>query len=97
MFEFRTILKTLVRHEVDFILVGGLAGVLQGAPVNTKDVDILYSLATANPERLMNALIELEARFRADPRNLTPNLSHLNSKGHKLLATDRSEKEADAA
>lgn len=35
MFQFRAILKTLVEHEVEFILVGGLAGVLQGAPVNT--------------------------------------------------------------
>lgn len=87
MFQFRTILKALVAHDVEFILVGGLAGVLQGAPVNTKDVDILYSLEEPNPERLMNALIGLDARFRDDPRNISPNLSHLNSKGHKLLTT----------
>lgn len=53
MFQFRTILKTLVEHDVDFILVGGLAGVLQGAPVNTKDVDILYSLTPPNPALLL--------------------------------------------
>jgi len=87
MFEFRKILKTLVEQDVDFILVGGLAGVLQGAPVNTKDVNILYSLAPPNPERLLGALVKLGAKFRGDPRNLAPNLSHLNSKGHKLLAT----------
>lgn len=87
MFQFRAILKTLVKHDVDFILVGGLAGVLQGAPVNTRDVDVLYSLHPPNPERLMKALVELGARFRADSRNLAPDISHLNSKGHKLLTT----------
>lgn len=87
MFQFRTILATLVQHDVDFILVGGLAGVLQGAPVNTKDVDILYSLAEPNPQRLLGALEKLGAKFRGDPRNLAPNLSHLRSTGHKLLST----------
>lgn len=87
MFQFRTILKTLVEHEVDFILVGGLAGVLQGAPVNTKDVDILYSLTPPNPERLLAAVEQLGAEFRGDPRKLAPALSHLESKGHKLFTT----------
>jgi hypothetical protein len=87
MFQFRTILAALVKHEVDFILVGGLAGVLQGAPVNTRDVDVLYSLKEPNPERLMRALVELDAKFRGDPRNLAPSLSHLTSTGHKLLST----------
>ena len=31
-----------------FILVGGLAAVLNGAPVNTFDVDIVHSRDTAN-------------------------------------------------
>ncbi len=35
------ILVTLVRHEVRFIAVGGIAAVLRGAPVNTRDVDIV--------------------------------------------------------
>jgi predicted nucleotidyltransferase len=87
MFRFGAILKTLVEHNVDFILVGGLAGVLQGAPINNKDVDILYSLTPPNPIRLQGALSELCAKFRGDARNLTPDLSHLYSTGHKLLTT----------
>lgn len=87
MFEFRKLLQTLVEHEVDFILVGGLAGVLQGAPITTNDVDILYSLAAPHPARLLTALQTLNAHFRSDSRRLIPDLSHLNSPGHKLLAT----------
>lgn|SRR5690606_20098849 len=85
--ELRRILEVLASHEVDFIVVGGLAAVLQGAPTTTYDVDIVYSLAKPNQEKLLRALEELDAIFRGDPRRLRPNLSHLDSKGHKLLTT----------
>lgn len=85
--ELRRILEVLASHEVDFVVVGGLAAVLQGAPTTTYDVDIVYSLAKPNQEKLLRALEELDATFRGDPRRLRPNLSHLDSKGHKLLTT----------
>jgi hypothetical protein len=81
------ILVTLAKHDVRFIAVGGIAAVLRGAPVHTRDVDIVYDLAEDNVARLLAALTELEAFFRDDPRNLRPNESHLRSKGHKLLRT----------
>jgi hypothetical protein len=87
MAQFRAILKTLVEHEVEFILVGGLAAVLQGAPVTTHDVDIVYSRGPHNLARLLRALRSMDAVFRADRRRLRPNESHLASAGHKLLET----------
>lgn len=87
-FSFRRVLQTLAEHGVEFIVVGGLAGVLQGAPVNTNDVDILYSLRSPNPERLLAALQAMKAAFRDDPRSLAPNISHLVSRGRKLLTTE---------
>lgn len=36
-------LKELVRHNVDFMIVGLSAAALQGAPVNTQDVDLWFS------------------------------------------------------
>jgi hypothetical protein len=80
-------LGVLAEHKVDFIVVGGIAGVLQGAPIHTSDLDIVYSLESSNQERLLAALRELKAVFRADSRRLHPNLSHLSSRGHKLLTT----------
>lgn len=87
MTDFHRILKTLADANVDFIVVGGVAAVLQGAPIHTKDLDILYSLETANQVRLLGALQQLGAVFRDDPRRMEPNLSHLASRGHKLLTT----------
>ncbi|GAC1562247.1 MAG: hypothetical protein NVS3B10_19660 [Polyangiales bacterium] len=81
------ILRTLVRREVRFIVVGGTAGVLQGAPIHTLDLDIVYAIDEENVACLDAALRELGAIFRGDSRKLAPNPSHLRSRGHKLLVT----------
>jgi hypothetical protein len=82
-----SIIFALVTHDVEFIVVGGMAAVLQGAPVHTIDLDIVYALSDANISRLERALTELGAVFRDDPRKIAPNRSHLQSRGHKLLQT----------
>lgn len=67
------ILRTLVRHGVDFIMVEGMAGALQGAPVHTQDIDIVHARTAENIERLLAALRELDAWFRMDlNRKLAP-------------------------
>jgi hypothetical protein len=76
--------------------VGGTA-VLQGAPVHTIDLDIVYALSESNIVRLELALIELAAVFRDDPRRIAPNRSHLQSRGHKLLQTTAGPLDALAA
>lgn len=81
------ILRVLVGHRVDFIVVGGLAAVIQGVPVVTFDLDIVYARDPDNVARLSAALVALDAEFRDDPRRLRPNRSHLESAGHKLLKT----------
>lgn len=81
------ILRTLRRYEVDFIVVGGMAAVIGGAPIVTQDVDILRSSTAANVERLLAALTDLDAVFRGDARRLRPNVSHLVGPGHLLLST----------
>ncbi len=87
MFNFRALVKVLVEHEVEFAIVGGMAGVMQGAPIHTQDLDILYSLSGENPARLLDALKELNSEFWGDARKLRPTLSHMESRGHKLIAT----------
>jgi hypothetical protein len=81
------IARILVEHRVEFIIVGGMAAVLQGAPVHTIDLDIVYARTEDNIARLMDALRALEATFRTDARRLVPNETHLRSAGHKLLQT----------
>jgi hypothetical protein len=39
--DLSAIIEGLVKADVKFILVGGLAAVIQGAPITTMDVDIV--------------------------------------------------------
>ena len=72
----------------EFILVGGLAAVLNGAPMYTFDIDVVHSRDPANIDRLRPVLEGLDAVFRIQPeRRLKPNSSHLASAGHLNLIT----------
>ena len=87
--DFLGILKVLSEHKVDFIIVGGICGVLHGAPVSTFDLDLVHSRSKKNISRLMKALEVLEACYRGrEDRNLKPGLDHLVSAGHQLLLTN---------
>jgi hypothetical protein len=54
----------LDRHGVRYIVIGGFAGDLLGAPLNTNDLDICYERTAPNLERLAAALAELKATLR---------------------------------
>jgi hypothetical protein len=60
--SFVAILKTLAAHRVEFIIVGGVAAVLQGASLVTFDLDLVHSRAPENLARLLAALGEMDAR-----------------------------------
>jgi hypothetical protein len=64
--EFRptVLLRLLVQAEIDFVVIGGVAIVVQANPRFTRDVDICYATDTANLERLGTLLVSLEARLR---------------------------------
>jgi hypothetical protein len=64
--EFRpgALLKRLVAHGVDFVVVGGIAMVAHGSARNTNDLDICYATDPANLEALGAAMLELGARLR---------------------------------
>jgi hypothetical protein len=69
-------------------VVGGLAAVLNGAPVNTFDLDIVHSREPSNIARILQVLETLDAVFRMQPeRRLRPTASHLTSSGHLNLIT----------
>src|SRR6186997_2802829 len=58
------ILAVLDRHQIQYVLIGGLAAILYGAPHVTTDVDIVPQEDRRNLERLSEALTELNARIR---------------------------------
>lgn len=86
--KFRDALEILAKHGVEFVVVGGVAAVLNGAPLATFDLDVVHARSPENLARLVAALIELEAHYR-DPggRDLRPELSALAGDGHHLLLT----------
>jgi len=58
------IFACLDRHDVQYVLIGGLAAVLHGSPLATFDADICPAREPANLRRLAAALVELDARIR---------------------------------
>lgn len=82
------IIRRLVEHGVDFIVIGGVAAVGRGAPVSTFDLDVVHSTAPDNVSRLLKALEELDGYYHMQPDlHLRPARSHLESPGHRLLLT----------
>lgn len=82
------ILEGLSAAGVKFILVGGLAAVVQGAPVTTIDVDIVHDQSPENISRLLNFLKSIDAfHRRPDNKVLEPVEGDLSGMGHALFTT----------
>lgn len=64
------ILKTLDRHGVRFVIIGGIAGRLWGSTIVTNDLDICYGRDRANLQALAAALRELKAKLRGVDRDV---------------------------
>ena len=60
------IFAELAAHDVDYVLIGGLAAVLHGSTAMTNDADIVPSPESANVERVSAALVSLKARLRSE-------------------------------
>lgn len=70
IFDPLRILKTLDRHEVKFVIIGGIAGRLWGSTTVTNDLDICYARDSANLASLSAALRELKVKLRGADRDL---------------------------
>ena len=78
-FDPEPILRVLEKHGVDFVLIGGLAGLAHGSQYPTQDTDIAYQRKTDNLQKLASALLELGATLRGAPKDLpfTPDVRTL--------------------
>jgi hypothetical protein len=63
-------IEALADAKVDFVLIGGLAGIAHGSAYPTYDLDIMYSRDRSNLERLANVLSDLGATLRGAPPDL---------------------------
>ena len=68
--DFAGLLAALADHNVEFVVVGGVALVLHGSARTTADLDICYSRDLENLERLAAALLAAHPRLRGAPAGL---------------------------
>lgn len=82
------LIEALTSAGVEFIVVGGGAAVLHGAPITTRDLDIVPRRGEQNVDRLAALLESLDTLVR-DPagRRLRPNRRALGGTGQFLLST----------
>lgn len=79
------LVQALLGAGVEFIVVGGAAAVLHGAPITTQDLDIVHRRTPENVRRLSELLSDLDATFRG--RDLRPTADLLAGSGQLNLST----------
>ena len=65
--ELEPLLDRLIEHEVEFVVIGGLAAVTHGASVRTQDLDICCPFTIDNLMRLQQAIADLHPVHRMTP------------------------------
>ena len=86
--DLSAILEGLLEAEIKFILVGGLAAVVQGAPVTTMDVDIVHNRSPENISKLIAFLKSIDATYRRpDDKVIGPKEGDISGMGYFLFTT----------
>jgi hypothetical protein len=70
MIEFRSLLESLHRNDVAFVIVGGIAATLHGSARLTFDLDIVYERTPENLNRVVAALTPFTPYLRGAPAGL---------------------------
>lgn len=86
--DLSAIIEGLLKSDIQFILVGGLAAVIQGAPLTTMDVDIVHHQSLENISRLFTFLTSIDAIHRRPDDKIIPlKREDLSGLGHILSST----------
>ena len=56
----KDVFESFQKHEVRYMVIGGIAAVLYGVPRATFDLDILIEPTPQNTQRLLDALLDAE-------------------------------------
>lgn len=82
------LIERLTADGIEFIVIGGAAVFLHGAPLPTRDLDIVPEPSETNLRRLASTLAELDAIVREPgDRSLRPTLTLLQTSRQLLLRT----------
>jgi hypothetical protein len=86
--DFISLLERLVEAGVDFVVVGGFAGIVHGCTYVTQDVDICCDFSPANLLALQKAVSKLHPVHRMTPKRRKLELTEESSKQFKNLYLD---------
>ena len=64
------LLERLLRHEVEFVVIGGYAAMAHGSTYVTFDVDVCTPLTGTNLERIHTAFADLHPYHRMTPQEI---------------------------
>lgn len=56
--RFQDVFASFQKHEVKYVVIGGIAAILYGVPRATFDLDILIEATPGNAQRLLDAMLE---------------------------------------
>jgi hypothetical protein len=93
--DFVNLLERLVSQGVEFIIVGGFAGVVHGCTYVTQDVDICCDFSPANLLALQKAISDLNPVHRMTPKKLKLKLTEETCSQFKNLYLDTNEGQLD--
>jgi hypothetical protein len=85
------LLERLIKHSVNFVIVGGFAAVAYGVTLVTQDIDVCCDFSADNLLRLQEAIEDLNPVHRMTPKRLHLQLTAEKCKGLKnlYLSTDK--------
>ena len=73
--QLRDVFASLEKHEVKYVVIGGIAAVMHGVPRATFDLDILIESTPENAQKLLEAFLEakLGTALLIKPKELLAN------------------------
>ena len=86
--DFVNLLERLVHNGVEFVIVGGFAGVVHGCTYVTQDIDICCDFTPANLLALQKAISDLDPVHRMTPDRIKLKLSDKTCAKFKNLYLD---------
>lgn len=86
--DFTSLLERLAQAGVEFVLVGGFAGVVYGCTYVTQDIDICCDFSTANLLALQNTIRDLQPVHRMTPNKQRLRLTEENCSEFNNLYLD---------
>jgi predicted nucleotidyltransferase len=86
--KFLNLIDKLRDSNVEFVIIGGLAGIIHGTTRTTQDIDVCCSFTPENILKLFNAIKDTQPVHRMNPSRPVLELNSNNIKDFKNLYLD---------